>query len=260
MNLAASQPLAVITGAAGGLAPAVARSFAAAGYRLALVTRPGREDSLGPSPHPVFGIDLAAPEACAVGFERLVSEAGPPSALVNLAGGYGRGGSATATGGGPGADVQGGRSEAGTTTVGPIGSGVRSADAAVESMLTINLRTAVNATSAVLPGMLARGSGFIAAVAAGAALAPAPGATAYAASKAALAAYFRSLAAEVGAKGVNVALLVPVGAIDTPANRAAMPKADPSGWLDPEALARGLVYLSTLGARGRVHELTMTAV
>ncbi len=236
-----SSPLAVITGAGGGLAPVVARAFAAAGYRLALVTRPGSENAVEPlvaelaggvpadraQSVAAFGIDLAAPAACAAGMRRVEAEMGPAAALLNLAGGFAMGG--------------------------PVDEGPE----VLERMLRVNLHTAVNATAALLPGMRERGHGFVAAIGANAVLAPAPGMTAYAAAKGALAVFMRSLAAEVDKAGVTVSLLVPAGAIDTPGNRAAMPKSDPNNWLDPGSLAAALLYLAGTGARGRVHELVL---
>jgi short-subunit dehydrogenase len=239
MEKTAQQPLVVLTGAGGGVAPSVARRFAGAGCRLALITRPGTEaqgDDLvqqlsaehGPVAS-VHGIDLAASEAAGQALRGLEADLGPVHALLNLAGGF-------ATGKASQADP-----------------------ALLERMLNVNLRTAVNATQALLSGMLQRESGFVAMLGANAVLSPAPGMTAYAAAKGALATYTRSLAAEVGKAGVNVALVIPGGAIDTPENRASMKNADFSAWLDPAALADALHYLATLEARGRVHELVLAA-
>lgn len=238
-------PLAVITGAGGGLAPAVARAFWQAGYRLALVSRPGGEpdaEALGrelagateqgnrPTRDSVraYGVDLSLPDETARVLGRIESEMGAVGALLNLAGGFAMGG--------------------------PLDSGPD----LLNRMLQINLHTAVNATAALLPGMLQRGTGFVAAIGANAVLAPAPGKSAYAAAKGALAAFQRSLAAEVAVKGVNAALLIPAGAIDTPGNRASMPKADPANWLDPAALAEALLYLAGTERRGWVHELVIS--
>ena len=250
----------VITGAAGGLAPFVARAFRSAGHPLALVTRPGGEGageglagelakgagaaapgssgSLGSSGTTgtpgttvatvaTYGLDLASPRGTQAGFARIEAAQGPVGLLLNLAGGF----------------AMGGPHDAGPELL--------------QHMLTINLHTAVNATTAVLPGMLERGAGFVAAVGANAVLTPAPGMSAYAAAKGAVATYQRALAAEVGKRGVNAALLIPAAAIDTPGNRAAMPKADPSNWLDPAALAEALLYLAGTRARGSVHELVL---
>jgi NAD(P)-dependent dehydrogenase (short-subunit alcohol dehydrogenase family) len=59
---------------------------------------------------------------------------------------------------------------------------------------------------------------------------------AYAASKAGLNALTSSLAAEVIDYNITVNALLPT-IIDSPANRVAMPKSDPSRWVLPEQLA-----------------------
>lgn len=238
-----SSPLAVITGAGGGLAPAVALAFARAGHRLALITRPGSEaparalaqrlqqeaptNGGAPTQARVFGVDLADHASCSDGLERVEAAMGAAAGLLNLAGGFAMGG--------------------------PASHGPQ----LLERMLTLNLHTAVNATTALLPGMLERGHGFVAAIGANAVLAPAPGMGAYAAAKSALAAYQRSLAAEVGKQGVNAALLIPAAAIDTPGNRQGMPNADRSKWLAPAALADALLFLARTGPGGVVHELVI---
>jgi len=68
------------------------------------------------------------------------------------------------------------------------------------------------------------------------------GMAAYAASKAAVAAFTLSLAAEVAARGILVNAVAP-SIIDTPANRAAMPKADHASWPKPEAIAATIAFL-----------------
>lgn len=233
--------VAVVTGAGGGVAPAVVRRFAAAGYGLALVTRPdkqGEVDGLVAEARELlgaagdvraFGADLADPAAAAAVMERAEGELGPVSALLNLAGGF---------------------------AAGPVDSG--GADR-LARMLEVNFHTAVNATSALLPRLLERGGGFVAMVGASAALSPGPRQSAYAAAKGALTSYTRALAAELGERGVNVALLIPKGTIDTPGNRAAMPDADRSRWVQADALADALIFLAERKAGGRVHELVVSA-
>jgi NAD(P)-dependent dehydrogenase (short-subunit alcohol dehydrogenase family) len=111
-------------------------------------------------------------------------------------------------------------------------------------MYRMNMRAAAAAAHAALPGMLARGRGAIVNVAAQAALDPPAGMGAYVASKAALVAWTRSLAREVGGRGVRVNAVLP-STIDTPANRAAMPDADFSQWTRPESIAAVVRWLAS---------------
>lgn len=229
--------LAVVTGAGGNVAPAVSRRLAVEGWRLALITRPGKEGELEElvndlrsaapttaNPPQVYGADLASEDDSQRLFARLQDDLGVVDALFNLAGGFG-------------------------------GDKGHAPAAQLARMLSVNLTTAVNATRAVLPGMVERGRGFALAVGAKAALTPGGGASAYAAAKAALVAYFRSLTAANGKHGVNVALLFPMGTIDTPANRAAMPDADRSHWIATTALAEAALFLAERQPNGWVHEL-----
>jgi NAD(P)-dependent dehydrogenase (short-subunit alcohol dehydrogenase family) len=70
------------------------------------------------------------------------------------------------------------------------------------------------------------------------------GMAAYAASKAAIAAFTQALAAEVAGQGVLVNAIAP-SIIDTPANRAAMPKADHAAWPKPEQIAATIAFLAS---------------
>src|SRR5262249_49886422 len=65
----------------------------------------------------------------------------------------------------------------------------------------------------------------------------------YAASKAAVAAFTQSLAAEVAERGILVNAVAP-SIIDTPANRSAMPKADHAAWPKPEEIAATTLFLA----------------
>jgi NAD(P)-dependent dehydrogenase (short-subunit alcohol dehydrogenase family) len=70
---------------------------------------------------------------------------------------------------------------------------------------------------------------------------------AYSVSKAALVALMKSMALELKDTGVTANAVLP-SVIDTPANRAAMPKADFSKWVRPESIARLLVWLASEAA------------
>ena len=117
-----------------------------------------------------------------------------------------------------------------------------------DSLFSLNARTAFILSRAIVPSMLRQGSGKIVHVAARAALAGTARTAAYSASKAALVRLVESLAAEVRPKGINVNCVLP-GTIDTPENRAAMPRADHSRWAKPEAIADVIVFLASDAAR-----------
>jgi 3-oxoacyl-[acyl-carrier protein] reductase len=86
----------------------------------------------------------------------------------------------------------------------------------LDDILALNLKSAVLASQAVVPSMIERGSGAIVNVVSIAGhTGGGPGAGAYAASKAALTAYTKSLAKELAPNGVRVNAVSP-GVIDTP--------------------------------------------
>jgi NAD(P)-dependent dehydrogenase (short-subunit alcohol dehydrogenase family) len=66
----------------------------------------------------------------------------------------------------------------------------------------------------------------------------------YAASKAAVAAFTQSLAGEVASQGILVNAVAP-SIINTPANRAAMPRADHTAWPKPEEIAATIGFLAS---------------
>lgn len=80
---------------------------------------------------------------------------------------------------------------------------------------TTNVQGAANAFDAVLPGMLERGFGHIAAVASIAGMVGLPGVGAYSSSKAALITLMQSLRTDLHRKGIRVTALCP-GFVDTP--------------------------------------------
>jgi NAD(P)-dependent dehydrogenase (short-subunit alcohol dehydrogenase family) len=67
--------------------------------------------------------------------------------------------------------------------------------------------------------------------------------SAYSAAKAAVLNLTQSLSKELVGDGITVNAIVP-STIDTPANRAAMPDADPSAWLEPAAIAEVVLWLA----------------
>lgn len=217
----------VITGAAGAIAGTVAERFAAAGWRLALLDLDKNLPRLAERfPEAVGrGVDLRHPEATRDAVVRIEEQLGRIDALLNIAGGFAMQSAAEAT----------------------------SDD--LEGQLSLNVHTLFNATTAALPGMLRRGSGFVLGVAAAAAVAGAARMPAYGAAKSAVVGYLRAVRAEVEAKGVGISILYPMGAVDTPGNRHAMPGGDPTRWISRDALAEAVLFLANREAGGRVPEL-----
>jgi NAD(P)-dependent dehydrogenase (short-subunit alcohol dehydrogenase family) len=124
------------------------------------------------------------------------------------------------------------------------------ADANWSALMSANLETARVTLQALLPRLVAAKSGSVVAIGSRAAVRPweAAGSAAYASSKAALVALVQAAAAEVLADGVRINLLLP-STIDTPANRAAMPKRDPTTWVSVESLSGVIAFLLSDAAR-----------
>ncbi len=88
------------------------------------------------------------------------------------------------------------------------------------------------------------GGGRIVNVAARPVVAPVGGMMAYAASKAGVASITQSLAAELLGESILVNAVLP-SIIDTPTNRAGMPKADFAAWPKPAELAEAIGFLAS---------------
>ena len=112
------------------------------------------------------------------------------------------------------------------------------------AMLEANLETVHRSLRALLPSMVARKRGAIVALGSRAAVDPgsSANAAAYAASKAATVALVQAVAAEVRDHGVRINAVLP-STMDTPANRAAMPDADPSRWVSLASAAGVVAFL-----------------
>jgi NAD(P)-dependent dehydrogenase (short-subunit alcohol dehydrogenase family) len=202
----------LVTGASGGLGPAVVEAFLAAGAEVAAAARSWHKDD---SRVIRVSADLTRESEC----ERAVAEAGEPDVLAHVMGGF-----------------AGGRDVAETDI------------ATWDEMININLRSAFLMCRAALPAMLRRNHGRIIAIGARAGLEPARGLSAYGVSKAGLVHLIRTLAVELTGAGVTANVVLP-GTIDTEANRRAMPKADHSKWVQPASIAKVVVWLASEDAR-----------
>jgi len=115
-------------------------------------------------------------------------------------------------------------------------------------MMAINATSALQCYRAILPSLRSRGGGWIVGLSSRAANNPTSGVSAYAASKAALAALTASLSAEVRSAGIHVNLIV-ASTIDTAANRESMGDAKAGDWVTPDDIADATMYLCSEKAR-----------
>ena len=111
-----------------------------------------------------------------------------------------------------------------------------------EEQFRLNLRPTYLVTQAAIPHMIAAGGGSIVCVGTRAALEPFSGAAGYAASKAAVLAFVRSVAVEYRDEGIRCNAVLP-SVIDTAGNRAAMPDADHDRWVKPAQIAGVIAHL-----------------
>ena len=118
------------------------------------------------------------------------------------------------------------------------------------ALLATNLETTHASLRALVPGMVARGRGSIVVVGSRAVERPwtSASASAYGATKAAVVALAQIVAAEVVENGVRVNAILP-STLDTPANRRAMPDADPSRWVTTDSAAAVIAFLLSDDAR-----------
>jgi NAD(P)-dependent dehydrogenase (short-subunit alcohol dehydrogenase family) len=221
-----TQDVVLITGAAGNLGVATAAVLRQRGARLVLVDRTlaklERAHGAASRSHDellVGDVDLTDPATLTAVVARASERFGTVDGLVNTVGAF------------------------------RAGKPLQDEDLATWDLLhAVNVRTALVACRAVLPGMLARGRGRIVNVASRDALVGGAGEAAYAASKAALLRMTESVAAECRGRGVTASCVLP-GTIDTPQNRAALP-ADPNGRLVPAgAIADVIAFLLSDAAR-----------
>ncbi|WP_395062013.1 SDR family NAD(P)-dependent oxidoreductase [Paraburkholderia silvatlantica] len=209
-----------VTGGFGSLGLVTAQWLAERGARVALIGR-GAAPAAAALPAALAGalcmggVDLVDANAAQTAFSTLQGKLGGLDALVNVAGAF--------------------RWET-------VGDG----DARTwDLMFDLNVKTALNASKAALPHLVQSGAGRVVNIGAGAGLKAGLGMGAYSASKAGVARLTEALAEELKDKGVTVNAILP-SIIDTPQNRADMPDADFTRWVQPREIATVIAFL--LGA------------
>ncbi|MFM5931750.1 MAG: SDR family NAD(P)-dependent oxidoreductase [Novosphingobium sp.] len=208
----------VVTGGFGVLGQAVSEAFAAAGDKVARI-------DFAPAPHAVVagaldigGVDLTDVAATEGALAKVVAAHSGIDVLVNVAGGF---------------------------TWETLEGGSIDAWARMQSM---NLISNATITKLALAELAKSGSGRIVNIGAGAAVKAGMGMGAYAASKSGVHRLTEALSEELAGQGVTVNAILP-SIIDTPTNRADMPDADFSQWVQPAAIADAILFLASDKAR-----------
>ncbi len=181
-----SAPLALITGASGGIGEALAFEFARHGHDIALAARNTEKLSAvaaqlaaeGAKTH-IITVDLAVPEGPAALLQALEDLQLTADVLVNNAG------------------------------FGDMDPVAAANCAKLTAMVDLNVRTLTALTCALLPGMVARRRGGILNVASTAAYMPGPNMAVYYASKAYVLSFTEALHAELAGTGVHASALCP---------------------------------------------------
>jgi NAD(P)-dependent dehydrogenase (short-subunit alcohol dehydrogenase family) len=210
-----------ITGVSGVLGAAVARAARAQGARLAVidfVAAPPPDLTEAEDVHVLCGVDLVDANQAGAAIDAAAEHFGGLDVLLNIAGGF------------RWEKQEGGLAET------------------WHKLFLMNVQTASNASRAAIPHLKRSAAGRIVNVGANAALKASLGMGPYAASKAGVHSLTEALAEELKADGVTVNAVLP-SILDTPTNRADMPKADFAAWVAPDDLASVMLFLASEEAR-----------
>ena len=209
----------IITGATGGLGPAVAQTVAEAGASVVPTARrqEALDDLLSELDLPderalALTSDVTEADSLAALRDGVLARFGQIDGLINIAGGY-RGGSVLDM------DMQ-----------------------TWHAVLALNATSVLLACRAIVPHMVERRYGKVVNVSARHGLHGHKRNVAYASAKSAVLRITEALSEEVREHGVNVNAVLP-STIDTPANRKDFPKADPGKWVPPEKVAAVMRFL-----------------
>jgi NAD(P)-dependent dehydrogenase (short-subunit alcohol dehydrogenase family) len=203
----------VVTGASGALGKVVAEVALARGARVAGIDHAPSQTPAAANRIEFGGVDLTDPAQAKKAIDGAAAHFGKLDALVNIAGAFAF--EAIAEGN----------------------------PKTWQRMYALNVLTALNASQSAIPHLAASNAGRIVNIGAMGALQAGAGMGAYAASKAGVHRLTEALAAECKGR-ITVNAVLP-STIDTPANRASMPKADFKKWVTAEELAEVILFLAS---------------
>jgi len=208
--------LAIVTGANGNLGAAVVTRLTADGFKVAQVER----SRIVLDGTPITDVDLSDGASTRRAFSLVASRGLRLAAVVHTVGTFRAGAPIT-----------------------------EAADQDFADLFQINVMTTVHVLQAALALMQPQNAGRIAAVASLDALEGVAQRAAYGASKAAQLRAIESAAADVRGTPITINAVLP-STMDTPQNRAAMPKADRSKWVSLEEVANVLAFLVSDASSG----------
>lgn len=202
----------LITGASGGLGGVLSCALLGAGHKIAGLARSWKEDQQAEGFTPIAA-DLSSASAAQSAIESAARALGSIDAVIHTVGGFAGGHNVEDT-----------------------------ALKDAQKMFDMNFWPAFHLAQATLPHFRTQGHGRFIAIGALAATRHPATLGAYSASKAALRTLIMTIASETKAAGITANLISP-STMDTPANRAAMPDADPSAWIPPKSVASLALWL-----------------
>jgi NAD(P)-dependent dehydrogenase (short-subunit alcohol dehydrogenase family) len=215
----------IVTGAAGNVGSALANLLASRGARVAAV------DTSRDRLEAVTGALEGSGHLALSGYD--LTDAAASAALI--------------------AKVQStcGRLDGVGTTVGGFAM-AKLSDAALDqwdAMFNLNVKTTWNIYRAAVPAIRQSGGGALVAIGSAAGLRGSAEMAAYSATKSAVLRLTESLADELRGDRIRVNAVLPT-TIDTPQNRASMPGADMSRWVQPSEVAEAMSFLLSNAASG----------
>ena len=216
--MASDAPVVIVTGAGGNVGRAVVERLSSRGARIVAADRDADAVAAalsggnGERHLAVTGVDLTDPAACEAVAAQARARFARIDGLAHTVGGY-------------------------------VFAPAAESDAELfERMFRLNVITTLNMFRACLPPMREAGRGSLVAVAAGVAVRAPAGMSAYAASKSAVVRLVESFAEELKTTGIRLNAVLP-SVVDTPQNRAAMPRADTRTWVTPAEVAAVIEFL-----------------
>jgi NAD(P)-dependent dehydrogenase (short-subunit alcohol dehydrogenase family) len=209
----------LITGANGGLGTEITRLFLEAGATVAGVSPSIRQENFPGPGFAAYPADITQPQPTRDLVAQVVAKFGRIDVLVHVTGGFAA------------ANIHDTDDETWT------------------KMRDLNLSSAFYVSREVIKAMRRSGGGRLIAIGSLAALEPHASLGAYVTFKSALTMLYRTIALENQDKNITANVILP-GTMDTPGNRAAMPDADASKWVQPADVAKiALLLASDQGAQ-----------